>query len=94
MRNETGNCIYMIWAQITIQYNTALHMVPSIDSHIVLTLTLTLVEKQRTAFPRQKLVAHISGGLPLPSTDRYDVTSGAKLKIMAVSKFSQVAFIL
>ena len=36
-------------------------------SHIVLSLTLD--EKQRTAFPRQKLVAHISGGLPLPSAD-------------------------
>ena len=58
-------------------------MVPNVDSHIV--LTLTLVEKQRTAFPRQKLVAYISGGLPLPSIDRYDVTSEAKLKIMSVS---------
>ena len=59
-------------------------MVPNLDSHIV--LTLTLVDEQKTAFPRQKLIAHISGGLPLPSTDRYDVTSGAKKKIMAKSK--------
>ena len=40
-------------------------MVPNVDCHIV--LTLTLVAKQRTAFPWQNLVAHISGGLPLPS---------------------------
>ena len=32
------------------------------------------------AFPRQMLVAHISGGLPLPSAVRYDVISGAKLE--------------
>ena len=59
-------------------------MVPSVASHIV--LRLTLGEKRRTEFPRKKLVAHISSGLPLSSADRYDVTSGAKLKIMAVSK--------
>ena len=47
-------------------------------------MTLTLVEKQRTEFLQQKLVAHIIGGLPLPSADCYDVTSGEKLKIMAV----------
>ena len=35
-------------------------MVPNVDFFIV--LTLTLVEKQRTTFRRQKLVAHISGG--------------------------------
>ena len=70
------------------QYNTALHVVPNVDSHIV--LTLTSVEKQRTTFPRQKLVAHISGGLSLPSTDRFDVTSGVKLEILAVSKLREV----
>ena len=61
-------------------------MVPNVDYQIV--LSLTLVEKQRRAFPRQKFAAHISvsGGLTLPSADRYDVTSGAKLKIVAVSK--------
>ena len=60
-------------------------MIPNVDSHIV--LTLTLFEKQRTAFHRQKMDAHVSDSLPLPSTDRYDVTSGTKLNIMAVSKF-------
>ena len=57
------------------RYNTALYMVPNLDDHIV--LTLILVETQRTAFPLQKLVAHISGDLPLPFTDCYDITSEA-----------------
>ena len=33
-------------------------MVPNVDSHVV--LTLSLVEKQRTVFARQKLAIHIS----------------------------------
>ena len=59
-------------------------MVPNVDSHIV--LTLTLVEKQRTTFPLQKMLAFISDGMPLPSTNPYDVTRGAKIKMMAISK--------
>ena len=63
-------------------------MVPNVYSHIV--MTLNLVTKHRTAFPRQNLVAHISGSLPLPSTGRYDVTSEKKLKMIAVSKLRGV----
>ena len=48
-------------------------MVPNVDSHII--LSSTFVKKQRIAFPRQELIAHISGGLPLPYADRYDVTN-------------------
>ena len=59
-------------------------MVSNIAFHIV--LSLTLVEEQRTTFPRQKMVVHISGGLSLPSANHYDVTRGETLKIMAESK--------
>ena len=65
MKNRTGKCIHMIRIRIRSEseHNTALHMVSNVDSLIV--LTLTMVEKQGTAFPRLKLVAHISGGLSL-----------------------------
>ena len=73
----------MIWTKITIQDSPPYSCQCTIDSHIV--LTLSLIEKQRTVFPRKKLVAHISGGFPLPSTDRYDLSNEAKLKIIAIS---------
>ena len=54
-------------------WNIAHRMVPNVVSHIV--LSLVLVQKQKTTFSWQNMVANISGGLPLPSADRYGVTS-------------------
>ena len=45
---------------------------------------------QKTAFPWQKLVAHINDGLPLLSADRYDVTTyndeAIQISFVAVNK--------